>query len=113
MWPKMLLELLPHLTRLMPAADKYLNSRSASDKTQEAALATLADNLRGNLGQVNDGQAGLRQQLQEQNTQLAEISVEVTRTRLGVENAEERIAKLERMQERVSNLLVTSLVLSG
>ena len=35
----MLLELLPHFTRLLPMADKYLSTRSASEKAQEAALA--------------------------------------------------------------------------
>jgi len=42
----MLFELLPHFARLMPVADKYLTSRSASDKAQEAALVALADNVR-------------------------------------------------------------------
>jgi len=37
----MLLELLPHFTRLLPMADKYLSTRTASEKAQEAALAAL------------------------------------------------------------------------
>jgi hypothetical protein len=39
MWPKLLFDLLPHFARLMPMADKYLASRSASDKAHETALA--------------------------------------------------------------------------
>lgn len=107
----MLLELLPHFARLMPAADKYLNSRTASDKAQEAALAALAENVRGDLSQVTEEHAGLRQQLQEQTTQLAQMSVEVTRARLGVESAEARIGKLEKKLAGTANLIVLGLAM--
>jgi chromosome segregation ATPase len=96
MWPKMLLELLPHFARLMPMADKYLATRSASDKAQQAALSALAAEVRGELGQVTEAHTGLRRQLQEQNTQIAELGVEVTRGRLGVESVEARVLKLEK-----------------
>ena len=92
----MLLELLPHFARLMPMADKYLATRSASDKAQQAALAVLAAEVRGELGQVTEAHTGLRRQLQEQNTQIAELGVEVTRARLGVESVEARVLKLEK-----------------
>jgi chromosome segregation ATPase len=111
MWPKMLLELLPHFARLMPAADKYLNTRSASDKAQEAALAALAENVRGDLSQVTEEHAGLRRQLQEQTAQVAQVSVEITRARMGVESVEARITKVERAVAAAVNLLVVALVL--
>ena len=39
-------------------ADKYLATRSASDKAQEAALAALAEDVRGELGKVTEAHAG-------------------------------------------------------
>ena len=95
MWPKMLFELLPHFARLMPMADKYLSTRSASDKAQEAALAVLAADVRGELGKATETQAGVCRQLQEQTAQLGQLAVDVTRTRMGVESVEARVAKLE------------------
>jgi phage shock protein A len=105
MWPKMLLELLPHFARLMPVADKYLNSRSASDKAQEAALAALAEEVRGSLDTFTEAHAGLWQQAQQQSTQVGELAVEVTRARLGVESVEARVARLEKKIASMIRLL--------
>jgi chromosome segregation ATPase len=111
MWPRILLELLPHFTRLMPPADKYLNNRTASDEAQKAALAALAQDVRGEIGGVTEEQAGLRRQLQEQTAQIAQVGVEVTRARLGIESVEARVTKLERTAEVTVRLLVIALVL--
>ena len=61
MWPKLLMqylpqliELLPHVRRVVPMADRYLQGRSAGD----AALAGSLEGLRGELGQDRDGPAG-------------------------------------------------------
>jgi len=105
MWPKLLFDLLPHFARLMPMADKYLSSRSEGDKTQEAALAALAAAVRGDLADVTEAHSGLRRQLQEQSTQVAELGVEVTRARLGVESVEARVAKLEKTTGAAMQLL--------
>jgi hypothetical protein len=95
MWPKMLFDLLPHFARLMPIADKYLTSRSASEKAREAALAVLAADVRGEVGKATEAQTGLLRQMQEQTTQIADLAVEVTRARMGVESVEARVGKLE------------------
>ena len=111
MWPKILLELLPHFVRLTPVADKYFASRAANDKAQQAALAGLAEEVRGELGKVSEEHAGLHRQLQEQVEQVAQVSVEVTRTRLGIESVETRIAALEKTAGMMVRLLVAALVL--
>ena len=111
MWPKILLDLLPHFARLMPAADKYLNPRSASEKAQEAALAALADDVRGPLGQMTEAYAGIGRQLQEQSALVAELSVEVTRARIAAESAEARFATLEKTAGMMVRLLWTVLML--
>ncbi len=110
MWPT-LLELLPHFTRLIPMADKYLSSRSASERAQEAALASLAGDVRLDLGQVAEVHAGVQRALEEQAAQISEIAVEGTRTRLGVESVESRVAKLEQTASNMQRLLVAALVM--
>ncbi len=110
MWP-MLFDLLPHFARLLPMADKFLATRSASEKAQEAALTAMSERLTGNLGQVTEMHAGIQRALREQATQVGEISVEVTRMRMGVESTEERVAKLEKTADRTMRLLVVALTL--
>jgi chromosome segregation ATPase len=98
MWPKViaqLFELLPHITRLVPMADKYLSSKTASEKANEAALAAMAEGVRGDLGQVTKAHAGLYRQLQDQSAQIAEVSEEVKRVRLSMEQHEHRMLTLE------------------
>lgn len=111
MWPKLLLEYLPHLTRLLPAADKYFSSRGESDHAHQAALTAFGDEFRGSLRSLSEEQAALRRQIQEQGASFAEIGVDATRTRLGMESVEARIAALENRLKTVVNLLVAALVL--
>jgi hypothetical protein len=111
MWPKLLFDLLPHFSRLLPVADKYLASRSATDKAQAAALAALAAEVRGELGKVTEAHEGLSRQLQQQGAQVAELAVDVTRARMGVESVEERVAKLEKRSSTVVAMLGVALVL--
>jgi hypothetical protein len=98
MWPKViaqLFELLPHITRLVPMADKYLSSKTASEKANEAAMAAMAEGVRGDLGQVAKAHAGLYRQLQEQSAQIAEVAGEVKQARLAAEKDDNRLAALE------------------
>jgi len=98
MWPKViqqLFELLPHITRLVPMADKYLSSKTASEKANEAAMAAMAEGVRGDLGQVTKAHAGLYRQLQDQSAQIAEVGAEVKRARLTIEQQEHRLLTLE------------------
>ena len=107
----MLLELLPHFARLMPMADKYLSSRSVSDKAQEAALAALAEEVRGGLAQIAAAQEGLGSHLQEQSAQTAQLAVEVTRARMAAEAIEARVTALEKSTAATKKLLWGSLAL--
>lgn len=115
MWPRMLLELLPHFTRLMPMADKYLASRGANDKAQAAAFATLAEDVRGQVGPMHEACEGMQRQMVEHSKQMTELAVDVTRTRMGMESAEARIAKLEKsavMTQRLLGAVVALLVIA-
>jgi hypothetical protein len=98
MWPKLfmqLFELLPHVTRLVPIADKYFSSKTANEKANEAALAAMAEGVRGDLGQVTKAHAGLYRQLQEVSTQVVEVSEDAKRTRLSIEQQGHRLENLE------------------
>lgn len=98
MWPKIiaqLFELLPHITRLVPMADKYFLSKAAAEKANEAALAAMAEGVRGDLGQVTKAHVGLYRQLQEMSAQVAEVGAEVKRAGGMVEQQEHRMETLE------------------
>jgi len=98
MWPKViaqLFELLPHVSRLLPMADKFLSSKAAAEKANEAAMLAMAEGVRGDLGQVTKAHLGLYRQLQDQSAQIADVAEEVKRARLSVEQHEHRMVTLE------------------
>ena len=104
MWPKViaqLFELLPHISRLLPMADKFLTSKAAAEKANEAALTAMAEGVRGDLGQVTKAHAGLYRQLQEQSAQIAEVFDETKRARLSIEQHEHRMETLEHKDGQV------------
>src|SRR5580698_9081122 len=105
MWPKViaqLFELLPHITRLVPMADKYLSSKTSAEKANEAALAAMAEGVRGDLGQVTKAHAGLYRQLQEQSLQITEVSNEIKQARIAMEQRENRIEVLEQQMNSLA-----------
>lgn len=98
MWPKLLaqlFELLPHLARLVPMADKFFSSRAAAEKANEAAFAAMAEGVRGDLGQVTKAHASLYRQLQEQSAQIAEVAEGVKQARQAAIEQSTRIETLE------------------
>jgi len=112
----MLFELLPHFTRLLPMADKYLSSRGGDDRAHAAALAALAalgDSVRSDLGKAAEMHAGVERALKEQSALVAEIAAEGLRVRLGVEAIEGRFAGLEKMLRLTLGLLAAVVVLLG
>ncbi len=124
MWPKViaqLFELLPHITRLVPMADRYLSSKTASEKANQAAMAAMAEGVRGDLGQVTKAHAGLYRQLQEQSAQISQVGEDVKAARLAVEQHEARMVTLESKIESfewwikggISLLVVLAAVLIG
>jgi hypothetical protein len=98
MWPKVLaqlFELLPHIARMVPMADKYLATKTASEKANEAAMIAMAEGVRGDLGQVTKAHAGLYRQLQDQSAQITEVSEEIKRARLAIEQHDHRLETME------------------
>jgi peptidoglycan hydrolase CwlO-like protein len=99
MWPKVfaqLVELLPHISRLVPMADKFFTSKVAAERANEAAMLAMAEGVRGDLGQVTKAHMGLYRQLQDQSAQITEVGEEVKRSRLSMEQHEHRMEALEK-----------------
>ena len=98
MWPKVLMqlfELLPHISRLIPMADKYFNSKASNEKATEAAMLSMAEGVRGDLGQVTQAHAGLYRQLQEQSAQITAVAEAVQQTRQTTDQQAARVEALE------------------
>jgi len=114
MWPKVLMQLfdlLPHVTRLVPLADRYFSAKTATESANEAALSAMAEGVRGDLGQVAAAHAGLYRQLQEQGGRISDLGEDVRNVRAAVEQSERRIETLSRKVDSISMWLKISVSL--
>ena len=99
MWPRLLMqlfELLPHISRLVPMADKYFSQKAAAEKANEAALAAMAEGVRGDLGQVTKAHAGLYRQLQDLSAQVTVVGETAEAARVAALKQDDRVEALER-----------------
>jgi septal ring factor EnvC (AmiA/AmiB activator) len=107
MWPKaiaQLIELLPHVSRLLPMADRYFNAKTADAEASRSAMQQMAEGLRGDLGQVTASHAGLYRQLNDQSAQLTEIAADITTLRHTSNALESRLAAAERQNRLLLGL---------
>jgi hypothetical protein len=125
MWPKaflQLLELAPHVTRLVPAADRYLQSRAEGRDTQRQALEQVADGLRGDMGKVAEGmrgnlaelaatQTGISHQLNQQSETLANMAADLRAARLTADEADARMRRIELRMSQLGMAVLAALVL--
>ena len=99
MWPKalaQLIELAPHIARLLPTADRYLQSKSAGDEATRAAVAKLGEDVRSDVNRVTASHEGIYRQLNEQGERMSQLTEHMTAARAAAEAAEERAGALER-----------------
>lgn len=123
MWPKLLaqlFELLPHITRLVPMADKYFSQKTAAEKANEAALQAMAEGVRGDLGQVTKAHVGLYRQLQELSAQVTVVGETAEAAWRAAAKQDGRVEALERQVAAVGVwvkvgvvILVVVLILIG
>ena len=114
MWPKalsQLIELAPHLSRLVPMADRFFQSKSATEESSRRAMDAMAEGLRGDLGQVTASHAGLYRQLNEQSEVLATVSADARSARQAAEALEFRLNHAEDRLKRLGLLVTVSLAL--
>ena len=100
MWPKVLMqlfELLPHVSRLVPVAERYFATKQIGDTAGggDAAFASIAEDVRGDLNQVTRAHAALYRQLQDQGNQIAELSEHARMARTLAEQNEQRITAID------------------
>jgi phage shock protein A len=90
-----LVELLPHVTRLVPVADRYFSSKATNERASETALAAVAEGVQSDLGQIAKAHASLYRQIQEQGVQIAAVGDDIRHVRTALEHSESRVAVLE------------------
>jgi len=95
MWPRLLLEILPHLSRLVPAADTYLSTRRKSDEALQAALSSLGDEVRSGFARVVDDQGARDRKLETQIAALKGFAAELADARSATDHLETRLAAVE------------------
>lgn len=108
MWPKalsQLIELAPHIARLLPTADRFLQSRVANDDATRAALGKIGDDLRVDLNRVTAAHEGMYRQLNEQGERMAQLTEQANAAREAAEAADERAGALER-RVAISNAML-------
>lgn len=112
MWPKalaQLIELAPHIARLLPTADRFLQSKAAGDEATRAAMAKLGDEVRSDVNRVTASHDSIYRQLNEQGERMAQLTEYVNAARAAAEIAEERAGALER-RAATSNALLAILL---
>jgi ABC-type transporter Mla subunit MlaD len=115
MWPKalaQLIELAPHLARLLPMADRFFQAKSADAEASATAMQQMAEGLRGDLGQVTASHAGLYRQLNDQSEKLSTLTADLASTRTTVETFDYRLLALEK-KAATSVLLLSGLAASS
>jgi chromosome segregation ATPase len=114
MWPKMLLELLPHFARLMPMADAYLNSRSERERNQQAALNNLAEEVKSGWSRFDAEHTAIAQNLEQHQRDMGQLSADIAQLRSTLEELDGRAARLEHLGERASRwFLANSIVMTA
>jgi hypothetical protein len=108
MWPKalsQLIEIAPHIARLLPTADRFLQSRVANDD----ATRGITDDVRADLNRVAAAHEGIYRQLNEQGERFAQLGEQVNAARAAAEAAEERAGAMER-RVAITSAMVTILL---
>ena len=127
MWPKaiaQLVELAPHVSRLLPLADRFLKDKAASetatqqtaDATQKAmdahrqSLDSMATGLRTDLGQLATFHAGLQTQMAELDKHLSSTRADALASKLAAESLQARLTGIEQRQRQFQILLGVALL---
>ena len=114
MWPRalaQLIELAPHITRLVPLADRFFQSKTAGEEANRRAMDAMTEGLRGDLGQVTASHAGLYRQLNEQSEKITAAAADLEAVKESVASLQARLARMEKAQGKQTLYLLIVLVL--
>ena len=91
MWPKafaQFVELAPHISRLLPMADRFFQSRNASEDANRnvaEAVQTATDDLRGDFGQLTAAHTALSKQVSDLDSKLDATLAEARTAKLAAD----------------------------
>lgn len=125
MWPKafaQFIELAPHISRLLPMADRFFQSKAAADDTQRKSLDALADTVTSRLSdftaenaqqlaQITSAAAQQVSQLGALTQRLERAANDAQAARLTAESLDGRLTRIESRQAQLSTLLIGVLIL--
>jgi len=114
MW-KQFLELIPHLTRLLPHVERIIQQRSSSDDSQKKNLEQfqqMTEGLRSDLAQATASHASLYRQLNEQGEKMSTLAADLHDSRNALQSAEARIQNLETSLNATRWLVIATLLSS-
>ena len=114
MW-KQFLELIPHLTRLLPHVDRFIQQRNSGDDAQKKNLeqfAQMTEGLRSDLAKATASQASLYRQLNEQGEKMSTLASDLHESRSALQSAEARIATLEALLTTTRTFVIITLAFS-
>jgi membrane-bound ClpP family serine protease len=123
MWPRLLeqlLELLPHLTRLVPLADRYLTSRSAAERAHADDLSTLHstltrshDHLTAELATQTPKLDHIAQQVTAQSQKLDHLATQIDLNRTDLRSQSAQLQTITRQLNRLQLWTIASALLSA
>jgi hypothetical protein len=97
------MELLPHISRLIPMADLFFTGKIAKDEANEAVLQTLATKIGTDLAKVSAAHDGLHRQLQALDAGLDRLQAEAEQTQATV-TAQAKL--LSHLEDRLAAILL-------
>ena len=112
MWPKafaQFVELAPHISRLLPMADRFFQSKSTAEDGNRQAIEALGLRLQGEVDRVVQAQAEVGRQMDALSERVDRYASAVTK--LSTEPLERRLTQIEAQQRRQAALTVAALVL--
>ncbi len=100
MWPKafaQLIELAPHVSRLLPLADRFLQSKTATEESGRRALdvvsaQAMSAGLQADMARIAAAQGGLSKQIQQLQDSVAAAGSDTRAARTAMEAMEASLA---------------------
>jgi septal ring factor EnvC (AmiA/AmiB activator) len=105
MWPKafaQLVELAPHISRLLPMADRFFQNKAAGEDANRSALETLSEGVRDDLAEIAARHAEMNKQVHELLAKMDDVTTDVRASTLAAESIERRLTQIEARQNRTS-----------
>lgn len=114
MWPKafaQLIELAPHISRLLPMADRFFQNKAAADDTARQTMEEIAAAQRSELRQLASSTEQLVSHISGVAQRIERVAVDAQMAKLTVEAVDQRLTRIESRQGRLTALAVLLLVL--